>query len=245
MHQKSSSSVAPESISQPLLSSHGSERSIARFRGLFLALLGAAVVFALIGDHDFVYQLIVKEGGFFEAGSALLWLAAAGVSLIAAAADSSRRVNWVMAAVVFSALGIRELDLPSRMFAGSPTSLRFYLRPGHSAPQKILAAAIVLAIAMSVLGLIYRNRDVFRRWVRSTQARYDGVIVLALMAGSVAFDKMPHVYKALGVAEVPRFEIMAMEEISEFGLAVFVIGLTATLWRRAFSRSRLAEVSRN
>lgn len=201
------------------------------YLGLFFLALAVLIGLA-IPSH--ISPSFIEEGGPVEAGTIVLYVAAAlAVALIRLPALS--RLDKLCVAIVLLAFAAREADLHVALFGISILKARFYST--LASPGQIAVALLLLVpIAASFAWLTVRHGRQFlrspSRWPASITTL--AVFIFALILAK-SMDRLPSMLRAANVLEDVSERVLrvmaGVEEVMEFSLPVLVLlAVVQGLW---------------
>jgi hypothetical protein len=208
------------------------------FRVFFITLL--VVFLASLGMFflpEETLKGLVREGGFIEKSSSLLYFAGAALCLLFAALGTWR--GGLLAGALLSVLALREMDIHTRFTSMSVTKTRFFVGPDVSVGAKLLAAGILIVLVLAAAFFAKRHArgflEALRRRERWASFALSGILLLPV---SVFLDGAVRMTSALGLelGREERLLLGVVEETGELAIPVMFV-LALVLWGRRARRS--------
>ncbi|AUL99918.1 hypothetical protein B4966_06935 [Rhodocyclaceae bacterium] len=200
-------------------------------RAYLITGLGLGLLFALSVPLDETARIwLLKEGGFIETLSAVLYLVCAACML--SWAQRARAWPYVVLMVLFA---MREADFDKRFTEVGVLKSKFLFSPLVPLHQKLIGGA-VLALALYVLVTIVRRDGL--SFVRALHARsveaWGWAMAILLVLASKALDGVGRKLADVGIVLDPVIDLHAgaLEEVLELGIGIFILLACRLKFRR-------------
>ncbi|WP_430250108.1 hypothetical protein [Neorhizobium sp. DAR64860/K0K1] len=207
---------------------------------LTLALVGAAVLFAVdLASNGFTTAL-TKETGALEISTALLYAYTAMVWLWTRTGDIWRR-DWQVAAIMLLMMG-RELDLDKRLTSVGMLKSNLYLTNMAQPVERVFGVLVILFVATVAFRLIVRNGPELLSGVRYRASwAWNIIAAIGLAIVSKSIDGLDRKLAPFGVIVSDHTNLLLgiVEEVLEFGIPVmFLVATISSIDLSAAARGR-------
>lgn len=194
---------------------------------LTIALVGAAVLFAVDLASKGFTQALTKESGALEISTALLYAYTTMVWLWTRTGDTWR-LDWQVAAVMLLMMG-RELDLDKRLTSVGMLKSNLYLTNIAQPVERIFGVLVLVCVATVAIRLIVRNGpELLSGFRRRAVWAWSILAAIGLAVVSKSIDGLDRKLAPFGISfsDQTVFLLGVIEDVLEFGIPVMFLVAT-------------------